>query len=325
MASFSDIQTYARCPKKYEFAVVRNLQPVRPVRPQMQGRIMHLMFQNWYLLGISPDETAQLILDGSSTISGMDTKDIEDREMLEDSVVFVRGSLEHHADSWEVLHVEEEFVVVLDGHKLSVTPDLVVRQGSEGVWIVDHKSTTSLPREFDIQPTMQDLSYAMVVSNFYQVDGFIYNWIRKKRPRTPTLTKKGDRISRIGDIDTTYEILRDFVQHEAPFLTDDRLTRTRLADLREHNNFYLRQYLRYNAATLERVGDELVDWMVKIQENESQLYPRSWLKTGIYGCERCAFNPLCYAELSGLDGERVEQEFYEQRDPKNPYEERIDE
>lgn len=324
MSSYSSINTYMRCPKKFDYAYRQNLQAKRIPKGMKQGSIAHFMLQEQYLSGTDPEVTGERILNGETPITlGLDNQE-EFEAMVDMGVVIVRGHMDHYSDSWELLHVEEQFEVELDGHYVSVTPDLIAREpGQEEVWIVDHKSTVSLPGEYERPlPSTQDLAYGVVVSNFYPVAGFIYNWLRKKVPATPQISVKGDKINRIGNIDTTYEVLRDFVMNEAPQFMDNILVRTRLAQLRDTNNFYRRQEMRFTAAALDTATEELVDWILKIQENQYQLWPRAYLSTGIYGCERCVFNDICYTELNGNDSSLLRAEFYEPRKPKNVYEEK---
>ncbi len=212
MSSYSSISTYMRCPKKFDYAYRQNIQAKHVPKGMKQGSIVHFILQEVFLSGTDPEAIGEEILNGDTPITlGVDNQE-EFEAMVDMGVVLVRGHEEYYSDDWELLHVEEQFEAELDGHRVSVTPDLIVREGGrEEVWIVDHKSTVSLPGEYEIpQPSTQDLTYGVVVSNFYPVAGFIYNWLRKKIPTTPKLSVKGDKINRIGDIDTTYEVLRDF-------------------------------------------------------------------------------------------------------------------
>jgi hypothetical protein len=218
-------------------------------------------------------------------------------------------------DNWEVLHVEEQFIIMLDnGTVLSCTPDLVIRDEDGAVWAVDHKTYRTIPKTKG--PDLQSMLATMAVRALYpETAGFIYNYLRKKLPTQPNLVKSGANVSRINDIDTTFELLRNFLQEQAPKLLDDPMHKRRLAELKEENRFFKRYPLYFSDEMLEQGLEDLSNQVKLMQYASAQdMFPRTMVDGGISGCDRCGFAQICQAELINSDPERVLNEYYEPRD-----------
>jgi hypothetical protein len=330
--SFSEIQTFRRCPNKYRYSNVLGLQ--RKARPTQlyQGILVHEALMTYYLsLRDGLDGTHEVwdffedaygrVVENQTLFSDPMADELK---IVEDSEDLVRRYLDKWADEWEILHVEEQFIVQMDdGPVVSFTPDLVVKDRNGFVWIVDHKTTSSLPSgEIPAGDLQAVLYYAGVKTLYPELRGFIFNKLRKKRPTQPKLTKTGKlRVADLDRIDTSYEVLRDFITNNAPQLMDDDRHRRRLAKLRDQENFFWREQV---VITEEQADTTLYEAgiTIKIMEQvaEGGWYPRTMQEDRGWGsCSRCEFNRICQAELLNWDVDRVLED-YEPRGPKNPYE-----
>jgi hypothetical protein len=232
-------------------------------------------------------------------------------------------------DGWEILHVEEEFVVTIDEGEFTFTPDLVARDPFGKVWIIDHKSTSSVPTNGVPFSSQQSLIYFAGVKAFYpEAVGFMFNFLRKKLPTEPRLNKTKTKesglyhVNNLNAIDTTFEVLFNFIRDEAPELMAEESHKRRLAELRDQpDRFFFTQRVLANEVALQTIIDETSMVMgVIIRAIAKDEFPRTLRDDrGYESCEKCEFNSICMAELLDLNTDIVLGE-YEPREAKNPYE-----
>jgi hypothetical protein len=239
----------------------------------------------------------------------------------------------HFKDSpfkgWDILHVEEEFSVAINGETVTFTPDLVARDLFGKVWVIDHKSTSGGPEGGIPFATQQSLLYFAGVKAFYpEAVGFLFNFIRKKLPTQPRLNKTKNKdsglyhVNDLNRIDTTYEILQNFLSTEAPELLKHPAHHIRLMELQEiGDRFYWQDRILANEHALDVIIDETAMIIRQvITANNIEQHPRNLQEDrGYLSCGKCAFQPLCSAELLGMDTRHVLDD-YEEREEKNPYE-----
>lgn len=309
--SYSDILTYQRCPKKFEYAVVENLQRKRRNINLAQGIVMHELLMGHYL-GTFDERFDALQEQVDSWI--FDDEILDGRSLLDESAHLINRYLHHHSDDWEILHVEETFVIELDnGEQISFTPDLVIRD-ERGVWIVDHKSTSTLPGDEVPTGDLQSLLYSSAMREIYEdFRGFIFNYIRKKVPREPRLVKTGDkRVADLQRIDTDYETLFRFLEAEAPDLLSDPMHQRRLAELKDEDRFFWRKYVFVTDEEAMEILDDM-EYLID-QIKGATRYPRHFLPyAGAKDCKNCEFRDLCVGDLKGYNRESILVQF-EERD-----------
>lgn len=334
--SYSDLDSFAECARKYFYRVVQRLQRKRRDKNLVQGIAMHGAMMIGFLtmqrgFGEDPVEAiegyfGQLYEEWEKLTFTDDMVELE--ELLEESFFIVREYFDRHVDpTWEILHVEEQFFATLDtGQVVSFTPDLVIRDRHGYVWIVDHKSTQGVPQHGVPFADMQALMYFTGVKALYpETRGFIFNYLRKKLPSEPRLTKTKKKetgmpwIASIKTLDTTYEILRDFVAEEAPWMADDEDVRQRLAELKDNDRFFYQDTI---IVTEEAEASLLKDvtWLLnQIQcATSTEEFPRT-MRKGFQGCEGCEFLNICQSDLLGWNSELVLETEYEPREAKNVY------
>lgn len=330
--AYNQIQTFQRCPKAFEYKVIEKIQRKRRDKALTKGTMIHrLLFAGYQPPFFKNGAVMQEFLAMDAELSQSEVlftdEVIDARMLLDEALAIVEGYFMYWGDEpVEVLHAEEEFYMQLPGGLvISFTPDLVLRFPDGHIEIWDHKSTASVPSELPIMAELQPMIYYAGVQALYGDDltGFTYNWLRKKVPTYPRLNKTIDkatglyRVNNLNAIDTTYEILRDFLV-DYPELQADEDHRRRLAELRDENRFYFRRTLRFNQ---EQIENGLMDIQSSAQLiADAQRFPRFVQNTGVSACDRCEFNAVCQAELLGWDAQAVRDTQYEPREPKNEYE-----
>lgn len=331
--SYSKTDTYAKCPKLYEYKYIRNLQAKRKNSNLFRGITAHDILRDWYLLQrehggitVTPDEfVARWITNywtDATNLPIFEDELFDHRKEVEQVATYVRRFLElGKFDDWTILHVEEEFTIEIDGHKVTFTPDLVAMDPDGNVWIIDHKTSGKhIDRDaLDIRP--QALFYYIGVSQFYEnVAGFIFNYIRKKVPTTPRLNKTGKKaVTDLNRIDTDYETLRAFIV--ANDLLDEPAHRRRLGELRDRDTFFFQHPFYITPDMVEQAAKDIAARLRLISmhylDRDTIGYPRT--VQPFDGCKRCEFNSICVTELTGGNTDMVLQ-WYEPREEKNPYE-----
>lgn len=314
MYSYSDILTFQRCPKQFEFKVIQNIERRIQASKLTLGILVHELLMAHYLGRF--EERAAELLDEINNGQWRTDDELGIHHLYREAIAYVESYIAYHDDEWEILHCEETFTATVDGVAISFTPDLVIRD-RQGVWIVDHKTTVALPQADLPVGNFQAFLYSSIIREIYpDFKGFIFNFIRKKTPREPRLTKTGDRrVADIGRIDTTYEVLRDFLFDEAPDLLEDPTHKRRLAELKDRNRFFWRQHVYI---TDEMADEILSDIAVTVDMIDvcvaAGRFPRSFLPyAGAQACESCDFAPLCVADLRGYNVEEL-LPLYQERD-----------
>lgn len=343
--SYSGINTYQRCPQQYYWKMIRKVQRKVKSLPLFNGINGHDFMQEFFLVIREMQQSGEDYQQHEYVEAGLEAVEAKAEEVIAASagIVFedeladarhetemiltiIRNYIGQYVEEWEILHVEEEFELVLDnGYVITFTPDLVIRDRRGNVWIVDHK-TTSGGNEAGIPfGDMQALLYYAGVKSVYpECVGFFFNRLRKKLPTQPRLTKTGKtRVADLQRIDTTYEILRDFLQEKAPGLLSEPSHQRRLAQLRDQSGrFFWTEEVYVTDETAARILDDAANVLEHIELSHKQdHWPRHLLESrGYKDCRKCPFQRLCQASLYGWDTDSILEEDYEPRDPKNPYE-----
>jgi len=213
--------------------------------------------------------------------------------------------------SWKVIWAEETFEVNFEeGDVYTFKPDLIVKEGNE-YWVVDHKSTSSIPdaewRLFDLQSTLY--SWALREAGIADIKGFIFNYIRTKEPTVPSINIDGAISKR--RIDTDFHTLATFL---LDYYAVDRLSQlpkswqTQLKALKTApSKFFKRSRITKDQALINRQVEELTYTAQEMEaylemERDEKFDP--WVRTTIPPCEwDCEYHDLCLVQLLGGDGE----------------------
>ncbi len=333
--SYSDINTFLRCPKQFEYRAVEKLERKAQAPDLFRGIEAHETLKDFFfslqrgadpaIAWMTAKETAMKRIEEHKNAM-FDDELLDAQKEAEIILSVIENYVIQYKEGWEILHVEEEFYIELDmGQVVSFTPDLVVRDRNGSVWIIDHKTTSRGVEEGVPFGDMQALLYYAGVKALYpETAGFIFNRIRKKLPSLPRLAKTGKpRVAYLNTIDTTYEILRDFLREKAPALLSDEDHQRRLAQLRDQGDrFFWTEQVYVNDETIESILKD-VEGAIRMMDvcMERDYYPRNLMESGGYkDCRSCSFRPLCHNEMVGWPTETLLEEEYQPRSPKNPYE-----
>jgi hypothetical protein len=328
---------WLRCPNKYKYQVVWHIQAKRRSDKLAIGTMVHRFLQGWNLNEDLVAIRAEFEKRAEET-AFTDEELIDNKALVETAWdIFLR-----YLDEWEedlrpenmkILHVEEEFTLTweADGRTLSirVTPDLVYQDLRTGViWIKDYKTVDSIPNSREV-PTYQMLLYLAAVQAAYPDArvGFVLDYIRRKEPVQPRLNATHNKDSKefghlfvnsLKVVDTTYQLLKEFLETEAPALLKEPNHIMRLEELKESSNFFQRDIVFLPDQAIENALDDATGGLLAMES--AIRFPRVFIQNGGQSCDQCEFKPLCLAELRGEGIDSLLEAFYEERPPKNEYE-----
>lgn len=294
MISYSDIATYQRCPKRYEYyAVDRITSP--DAEALRYGSLVHEG-----LAAIYRGEDWHAVLKDAYMQVKWDS-DYESVVALLEEYEDAMQRLYEDPKRWEVLHVEESFV-----HEgIGFTPDLIIRERSTGdVWVVDHKTTSRIPTdEWDKVTNLQHLLYVYGVRRIYpETRGFIFNWLVKQKLSELKLRKDG-KIANLDRTNTTLTRLLSFIkENNVPLYPE---LEAKLEQLRGGSSQFLRTTLVVTPEGAANAWREAHEVIRRIDETP----PGGFYRVVDFSCRWCPYETLCSLEYLGYDAEDVRLSF----------------
>jgi len=240
---------------------------------------------------------------------------LEFEERFDEQKELGLGMLEHYflwaptRDKFKPIYVEIEFEVPIPGLEGVVYQgriDLIV-EDEFGYWIIDHKTTAQLAQTEWLALDDQCSSYAWAAKQMLGLDirGIVYNELRKKAPRKPSVLRSG-ALSVNKNQDTTYEVylatLRDKGYKEKSYAPI-------LQYLKDNpKEFVRRTKVTYGPRVLplveKRIRTEAVNML-----GDPDIYPTP----SRFNCNGCQFFAPCLALHEGYDPQTILDEQYEKR------------
>lgn len=219
---------------------------------------------------------------------------------------------------------ERSFVEILDPQGepiknalLSGKIDMVV-ECEDGVWIVDHKTLSSIPSDsaLDIDDQITAYCYIYWRTTGVMPRGGMYNVLIKDPPKPPRQLKNGS-LSKDKSQRTTYDLYIREIDNLG--LTGDLPEYEEILSYLEEkgwSQFYVRLKSERNMEQLanfeKHLFHEYAD-MDEALEFQDQLYPNP----SQYTCPRCPYLPICKAMEEGSDPEYVISHGYEVLEPRH--------
>ena len=283
--SFSELNTYMRCPDKHHWKYTEKLTDPRWWKPAMKLGTFYHELQEARAGQAVPIRLTELT---DEIIGNGHLFDEEKEGQLE-----LLGQALQLLERWEAKYpYEEEYGWVeetIEYGGFSGTPDAVVE--SENGWIIRDYKTTShvgLPL-FDLQPYL----YMWILHSMGEpVAGFEYDYIRTKEPAQPRLKKDGE-IAYLNTIDTTPEIFLQFcVDNDILWVPENRARYLEL--LEEEGKWIRRDFTPWHADMEPRIRVEIQNWRAMMSERKRGMNLQAY---GMTACNRCQYEKICKAAL----------------------------
>jgi RecB family exonuclease len=204
--SYSELDAYRQCRLKHELAYKERWRPAEESPALSRGRLFHEVLELHYrtLKETRSLEQSIAAVEGSGLLYDLMTGNETEQQEL---VAWVyNGYTERYRDDneWEILEVETKVNTMLPNHKgnpssfrFKGTVDLLVRDNSAGggLWIVDHKTCSNLPKgkDLDLDDQMGLYTYLLRRQGL-DIRGAIYSACRtKKLKRDMTMEERFKR------------------------------------------------------------------------------------------------------------------------------------
>ena len=339
MTSWTEMQTYMRCPRAWELAYVENLEAktVEDKVPLIRGRAFHKVMEA-HLLGIDPYVICKNVLRTELAT----VKDQEIRGAISDEI---QDLYQYHAN--QLYMPAQHLLATAAGvfpdtykdHGLNAADPMVEYKFHYGAFtgvvdaimydrslkahvIVDWKLRKNMSHPMDIQVDGQLQFYAACLNSMGANIEIAYLWeFRNAIPKPVQMTKKGTP-NLTAMKSTTWEMFWDTLPYgikESRSKEEwQEFARDRVKGKEEYAKAHeipitknSSELALYNAIT---VANMLVDARIALKNGRSM---PAWLSS--FGCRFCEFNKLCASPLQYGDDptEMIEQHYTPRREINN--------
>jgi len=300
--SNSKIKTWRRCPNKYRYKYVMDLEP-RAHRVQLErGTWVHSLLQHHYDGdGWEPrhDELERDFYNLPEEVR------VELGDLPDECARIMKAYLRHWRNEDKKLVVVDsemdEIVTLPNGIQFRVIVDLIVEDSwTKKLFAWDHKTRKNFERSDNmlLDPQLTNYFTALQMMGYEPLGGVCYNEIRTKPPVVPDMLKNGmlsQRKNMDTDVRTYY---REIKRHgEDP---EDYAEMLRHLARNQEDRFFRRTYLPKDPPMLKQMKKEIV-WSAReiSRATRTNEYPRTFIPAS---CKwDCEYKDLCIAELHGAD------------------------
>lgn len=326
ITTHSMIKTFRRCPKQAQYKYMDRLKPKLLGLPLKYGSWMHTLLEAHYK-GEDWREVHQRLCDKFGEL--FDEEKEQYGNLPSDCRRMMESYLWHYKlDPW-VIH-EVELILECefpDGAIYRGRIDLLI-ENEFGLWIVDHKNNKVLPRnDFRLLDAQSGLYIVAARKMGIPVEGFIWNYLRRKAPTIPELIKDGSRVSRWNTIDTDYPTAAKFFKAHPELRLGPYKAKLRRLKAQQYqhgepqtSSFFRRDVLEKNNDMLKRVWTEAYHTHKRMHQYFPQKNPDAVERVTNRSCGfECSFTDICQAELLTGDASRLRRQNYRVGDPNDYY------
>lgn len=326
ITTHSMIKTFRRCPKQAQYKYMDRLKPKSVSLPLKQGDWMHKLLEAHYKGEDWQEVHRRLTLKFNELF---DEEKEEYGNLPDECYRMMRSYLWHYQNDPWIVH-EVELVLECefpDGSIYRGRIDLLI-ENQFGLWIVDHKNNKTLPKNnLRILDAQSALYIVAAVKMGIPVQGFIWNYLRRKAPTKPELIKDGSRVARWNTIDTDYPTAaRFFKKHPEIPLGPYKQKLRRLRDQQyvpgqtQSSTFFRRDVLEKDSAMLKRVWTEAYHTHKRLHSYFPQANPDAVERVPERSCDfMCSYSDICQAELMTGDASRLRRQNFRVGDPHDYY------
>ena len=171
-------------------------------------------------------------------------------------------------------------------------------------WVVEHKTFTKMPGEDERWRNLQSVTYfeAIDILGWGSVDGVVWDYIRSKSPPRPGLLKDGSMSKKA--VDTLPGAVREALRrHKIPMRP---YTNFIVSMEKNRPNWFKRIHTPVGAEVKKKVFADFVTTIKEMLVNHGKVKDMNIERH----CSWCDYEPLCRAELQGLDVDYIKQKEY---------------
>ena len=314
--SFSEINAWSVCRKKWEFLYVKKIAPKKSRRVPMFGSCGHEGLKALHK-GLSYKKAINKWVEKRIAEEDWFEEEIADIRLIGDQAYNILRRYEEifKESNWKIVEAEERFEIPVAGLtiKLIGYSDLIIEDETGKKWVVEDKfPSVSFKTEEDVELNAQlGIYHYAALRRGYNVVGLIYDQLIQKIPAIPSINKNGS-ISK-AEIYTNWETYKATVEQQGLDSADYLEMKNKLAGKEFFKRFHIyrsKQEVRLFMRDVERRIWSIVKKKKHIYRSE-----------GFLACPMCPYKELCLSELRGHDTEFLIAENFE---PKKHREEETD-
>lgn len=342
ITTHSMLKSYLRCPKQAQYKYAERLKKkvlTRRDKPLRRGVWMHELLEVYYRGEDWRKRHAELTAKFNNLF---DEEKDELGDLPTECLALMKSYLWHYGANkddpmhgWKVHGTEITLECPwpdsedgLDVYRCRVD---VMYEDDWGWWIGDHKSHKSLPSMgFRVLDTASPLYIWCARENGYDVQGFVWNYLRTKVPTTPQMVYVGTARERLSQaaIDTDWPTYARAIKAYGLDHTAEPY-RSKLRELRSHrwqhgvtqtSPFFRREVLEKDDDMIARV----VAAMMKTRDRMHSDYDdfETVARSSDRSCDWCDYGQVCMAELFTGEAQQIRRKMFRVGDPLDYYQDK---
>lgn len=308
--SHSKAKLWRKCRRAYWYRYVEKLRRKIPARPLQFGRIVHRMIEA-YANADDPWSVWEEIRKSQGKMFRSQRE--EYGEILDDSRVIMKDYFDYWESKGDVLrYTRMKGKASEHRFEVEIAPGIVAEGKLDNLAkykgnraLVEHKSGRSFPNEDHRWRDIQSALYVRVVEllKLPPVDGVLWDFIRSKPPALPKVLKNGSLTRR--PLDTLPARVADFIKQRNE---DPKRFKTLIdAATKNRSSYFKRTFLPIK----DKVVQVLFNDFVETAQEMKELHGKRRAMSIDRHCDWCEYEPLCRAELQGLDVKFTRSKDYE--------------
>lgn len=322
--SQSKVKLWRKCHYAYHLKYVEMLRAKRVRRPFQFGKIVHSMLEA-HANGDDPFECLEQIELNKAKLFSAEREMYG--EIIKDITTIMQGYFEYHEeDEYKHLKLKMEitegkktklvtkyaefpFEVLVDkkyGIVIKGILDGAVQTPNQLRWLLEHKTFTNMPAADDLWRNIQSSIYLKVIDMLGWwgggFDGTCWDYVRSKPPSQPKMTKSGALSE--AKISTLPIVVRKFLKANDLKARDYK----KLVSTAEgaQGDYYKRIFTPVTRSVVNGLFDGFIDTAREMSEYHGKKKEKNIDRH----CGFCDYEPICRAELLGMDVDYVkEREF----------------
>ena len=312
--SQSKVKTFRRCHRAYHNKYVRGLVRKRIARPLMFGRMIHEMVEA-HANGDDPFRVLTNI-EFDLELATLFTNEREEYgDIVEDARLIMTDYFTHWDDEdldyirRKGRSAEHEFEIeIMTDVIWNGKIDAVARTPNKLRWLVEHKTFTRMPGDDERWRNLQSVTYfrALDIMGWPPVDGTCWDYIKSKAPARPGLLQNG-QISQKAIDSLPSAIIASIIENNEDPEAYEKFLHTIALNRR---SWFQRIHTPVSRQVADLVWEDFEATVRRMVDDNGKSKDMNIERH----CGWCDYEPLCRAELQGLDVEYVEQREYRKDD-----------
>lgn len=304
--SFSEINAWSTCRKKWEYLYIKGIVPKKTRRVPMFGSCGHIGLKA-LCKGLNYKEAIDAWVKEQIASEEWFEEEIVDINLIGSEAINILQRYEKifELSHWKPLEVEERFEIPVAGLKTKLIGyiDLIIEDDTGKQWVVENKfPSVSFKSQEDVELNAQlGIYHYTALRKGFNVVGLIYEQLLQKIPAAPTLNKDGS-VSR-KEIYTDWETYESVIKQQG-LDTKDYLD---MKDKLDGKTFFKRYYIYRSKGEVQLFMRDVERRIWSLVAKKKHIYRSE----GFLACPVCSYKELCLAELRKHDVEYLISENFE--------------